>query len=174
MEGVFLSGARLQGANILGAKLTGAYIDEISTWRAITKGVNVTVLTDLNGAEPTVINVPPNTSDVHHWAASKPHRNNEEKYLQLMLEDETGNVQFFSLQVDNSSAVKEIVDLACQGMLSRIGLKVHLDFLTIFHHPARDELIGALNSAKCQNKSKFEELAQGYFQLNTYVLKVRR
>jgi hypothetical protein len=132
------------------------------------------VLTDLDGAEPAVINVRPNTSDVHRWAASKPHRNNEENYFRWMLEDKTGNAQFFSLQVDNSIAVKEIVNLACQGMLSRIGLKVHLDFLTIFRHPARDQLVSALNSTKCQNKSKFEELVQGYFRLNTYALRVRR
>lgn len=155
MQGVFLGGAQLQGADLRGVDLTGAYMDEISTWGAITEDVNVVVLTDGNGAEPTVVNKLPEASDVRRWAATMPYKNDGERYVRWMLEGEADNVHFLSLQADNARTVKEIVELVCgngKKTLSLIALRSYLVHLVALRHPARDQLVSALESDRCNNK----------------------
>ena len=145
LHGVFLPGAQLQGAVLTGVHLTGAYVEGISIWGAITTGAEEVVLTDQNGAEPIIINIPPDASDIRRWAADMPYWDDEKKYVRRMLESKADSRQFISLHADNAGSVNEMVKLTSgssdEYQLSRIALKTYLQYLTISRHPARTQVL---------------------------------
>jgi uncharacterized protein YjbI with pentapeptide repeats len=164
MQAVYLAKAGLQGAKLIGTRLTGTYVDEISVWGAVAKGDRVSVLTRWNGAEPKITNISPDASDVRLWAASMPDQNDEKAYIEWMLESKATDVQFFFFQADNVRTVKEIAEIVCSDnkwqTLSQISLETYLGSLMLLRRPAHNQLVTALNSGKCKNKSKFQKLVE--------------